>query len=170
MIPNYAAVKIAIERPDGGVSIMSFMTVGRGNILPSGAVWLNQDAGSWSREPTDSAVAGEVAKSVPDFLSWHRLTDDEVPTDRTFRDALTISAGKFECNIAKAREITRDNLRHQRAAAMPDLDAKWMRATGQGKKADAIEAQRQQWRDAPADPLIDAASTTEELARIVNGG
>jgi len=165
MITNYVAVKIAVTRADGGVSIMSFLTVGRGNLLPSGAQWLDKGVGSWSRQPTDSAVAGEVARSVPDFTAWHRLTDDEVPADRTFRDALTISAGKLECSIAKARDITRDNLRHQRAAALPELDGKWMRATGQGKKAEAdtIEAQRQKWRDAPADPRIDAAANLDDL-------
>jgi hypothetical protein len=51
---------------------------------------------------------------------------------------------------------------------MVELDGQWTRATGQGKKAeqDAVEAERQKWRDAPADPRIDVAQTVEELKQI----
>lgn len=169
---TFNTVKIAVERADGGVSILSFVTVGRGNALPDGAQWIDEARGQWSREPTDASVASEVARAVPDGVAWHRILDDEVPVDRTFRDALVVKGGALTHDIEKARGLTRNMLRHQRAAAMPELDAKWMRATGQGKKAEAdkIETQRQAWRDAPANPQIDAASTTEELSAIVSGG
>lgn len=172
MIPNYAAVKIAITRPDGGVSIMSFLTVGRGNSLPNGADWLDKAIGSWSRPPTDAVVAEEVARAIPDAVAWQRILDSEVPKDRTFRDALVVKGGALTHDMETARELARDMLRHQRAAVMPELDGEWMRAIGQDKKAEAdkIEADRQVWRDAPADPKIDAAQTTGELALIINKG
>lgn len=169
MTHQYTTVKIAVERADGGVSILSFMTVGRGNALPKGAEWLDQSAGSWSRVPTDASVADEVVRAVPDFVAWHRILDDEVPQDRTFRDALVVKDGSLTHSIDKARDLTRNMLRHRRAAAMPELDGQWMRATGQGKKAEAnkIEAERQKWRDAPANPLIDAAATVETLRTVL---
>jgi hypothetical protein len=59
-------------------------------------------------------------------------------------------------------------IRKERKVTLRDLDAKWMRATGQkdNAAADAIEAERQKWRDAPADPRIDAAQSVEELKQI----
>lgn len=165
-------VKIAVERTDGGVSILSFMTVGRGNVLPSGAQWIDLGNGTWSRNPSDEAVAEEVARAVPDAMAWHRILDDDVPTDRTFRDALVVKNGALTHDIPKAREIVRMDIRHARAAAFSALDAEWMKALGQGdtKTAEAIEAQRQVLRDAPADPRIDAATTLDELKTIVPVG
>jgi hypothetical protein len=168
MIPNYEAIKIAIVRPDGGVSIMAFLTIGRGNILPEGAVWLDEKTGSWARSPTESTVAGEVRRAMPDFVAWYRVADDDIPTDRTFRDALHHNGKALVHDIEKARSIKRDHLRHERASALPLLDNEWMKATGQGdkKSADLVEAKRQKWRDAPADPRIDAAKTGEELKAV----
>jgi hypothetical protein len=168
MIPNYEAVKIAISRQDGGVSIMAFLTIGRGNILPAGAMWVDQELGSWMRDSSDSIISSEVRKSVPDFLTWHRVTDEQIPADRTYRDALHHDGKALVHDMAKARILKRDHLRHERASVMPELDVKWMRAQGQGKKpeADAIEAKRQAWRDAPADPRIDSAKTIEALKAI----
>lgn len=166
---DHATVKIAVERADGGVSILSFVIVGRGNTLPDGAEWIDKTIGQWSRKPTEEAISAEIARAVPDGVAWHRVLDEEVPDDRTFRDALVIKGGALTHDIDKARDIVRQVIRHQRAAAMPELDAKWMRATGQGDKAAAkkIEAERQRWRDAPADPRIDAAATVQELAELL---
>jgi hypothetical protein len=168
MIPKYETCKIAIVRPDGGVSIMSFMIVGRGNTLPDGAVWLDEKVGSWARQPTESVVAAEVRRAVPDYVAWYRVSDDDIPADRTFRDALHHNGKALVHDIEKARGIKRDHLRHERASALPLLDNEWMKATGQGdrKAAAEVEAKRQKWRDAPADPRIETAQTVEELKSI----
>lgn len=157
--------KIAITRGDGGVSIMAFVVEGRGGILPEGAVWFSD--GVWVREPSDKNIESEVRKVVPAFESWRRISDDEVPADRTFRDAL-VDNGTLEHDIEKAREIHRDALRHERAKVFPDLDVAWMRAfaSGDGKAAQAIEDQRQALRDVTADQRIDAAVSVEELKAI----
>jgi nitroimidazol reductase NimA-like FMN-containing flavoprotein (pyridoxamine 5'-phosphate oxidase superfamily) len=64
--------------------------------------------------------------------------------------------------------VVRRNLRHERGARFLELDAQWMRATGQGRQAEvaAIEKKRQALRDAPADPRIDAARNLEQLKAI----
>lgn len=159
--------KVAITRADGGVSIMSFVVEGRGDALPSGAVWFG--GGNWVREPNDENIQSEVAKSVPDHVSWRRITDAEIPADRTYRDALADDGKALSHDMAKAREIQREQLRHERAGIFPSLDADWMKAVGQGKadEAAAIEATRQALRDAPADPRIEAARTTDDLKTVV---
>ena len=103
---------------------------------------------------------------------WRILRDGDVPADRTYRDALIDTGEAIVHDMGRARAVHRGRIRARRAEAMRELDAKWMRATGQGKvaEADAIEALRQQWRDAPADPRIDAAETTSELTRAIFEG
>jgi len=181
--------RVALTFDDGTMRMMTFVTVGRGSFLPPGARWL--DGGWWAREFTELNVLSELDRAVYGsetqtevvdgvgrpkrvIVVNYRLLDagDEGITDPMFRAARVHTGKAIEHDISKARDITRANLRHQRAAALPELDAKWMRATGQGKKAeaDAIEAERQRWRDKPADPRITDAQTTEKLAQIVNGG
>jgi len=181
-------VIVAVSRADGPVAFMAFLTVGRGNVLPSGAHWLHtpgEDAtkpasgasGWWSREPTELAIMREI-EACPEtpggagITGWRVLKTGEVPADRTYRNALIDTGTAIVHDMDRARAVHRGRIRAQRNIALAELDAQWMRATGQGKKAkaDAIEAERQQWRDAPADPRITEAQTTEKLAQIVNGG
>jgi hypothetical protein len=161
------AVNIAIRRPDGGVSIMAFLVTGRGSILPSGARWLFD--GWWSRPATPEAIQREVAIVEPTALDWRILKTGEVPTDRTYRDAWTDDGKMITHDMAKAKEIHRNRIRGQRVQVFAELDGKWMRAMAQKdqKAADEIDAQRQKWRDAPADPRIAAAQTVEELKQVV---
>jgi hypothetical protein len=65
----------------------------------------------------------------------------------------------------KCREIHRNGIRATRKPLLEQLDAEWMKAMGRSDAAKAaeVEAKRQALRDAPADPLIDAATTPEEL-------
>jgi hypothetical protein len=165
MMMKPESIVVAVRRSDGGVSMMALLTVGRGNILPSGATWLED--GWWARPPTDAVINDEVAKAVPDALGWRLVKPGEVPEDRTYRNAW-VDNGKIEHDMPKAREVHRGLIRKQRSPALQALDAEWMRATGQGKSKDAaeIEAKRQKWRDAPADPRIDAAKTVEQLKAI----
>lgn len=159
---------IAIRMADGSVAIMAFLTVGRGCVLPRGARWRDIENALWEREPTRGAVDREIAAALPagGVISWRLIDAAEVPSDRTFRDAWTDTDVGVIHDIEKAREIKRAQLRLERAPLLAELDAEWMRATGQKQDQtiiDAIEAQRQALRDAPADLRIDAANTVEEL-------
>ena len=165
-------ILIAISREDGGVSIMSFTVIGRGNVLPSGAIWLKD--GWWSRDSSKEIVDSEVAKatahpSEPKAISWRFIELSEVPQDRTYRNAWKDDGQRIAHDMTKAREIHRDHIRKARKAALAELDGRWMRATGQGdnKRADLTEAERQKWRDAPEDARIEAAQTTEELKALL---
>lgn len=163
-VPEF--IKVAVLRADGGVSIKSIITLGRGLSLEPGAVWMDEKAGIWARSPTDAVIQREVEREFPPGTPWQRITDDSLQQDRDYRDALVHARGEgLRHDISMARALKRQHIRHERAKVLPELDAQWNRATGQGKKkdAEAIEKQRQQWRDAPADPRIDSAQTVDDL-------
>jgi hypothetical protein len=169
-------VFIAIRMVSGFVVHMSFQTRGR-NFVPDFEGWSEPDKdGVQTRTAIDADIEFEVAKNERELysksghvvLSWRRISEAEhqmFEKDRRYRNSLTDNAGKLEYDIVQARERHRLYLRRVRSEALIELDAQWMRATGQGRKADldAIEAQRQKWRDAPADPRIAAAKTIEDL-------
>jgi hypothetical protein len=164
-------VKVAITQADDTIAVMSFVTLGRGDVLPFGAKWADKAAAIWMREPTSSNLEHEIGRTAGLALpikGFRKLTEGEVPTDRTFRGAWRDRGSRLEVDMPAAREIHRDHLRAARSAKLMQLDGEWMRATGQGKKqdADAVEAQRQALRDLPADPRIEAVSTPEELKAV----
>jgi hypothetical protein len=128
---------------------------------------------TWKREVTDEGIEHNLERTFVNVKvrSWHRIHTGGLPKDRTFRDAWVSNGETIEHDMKKAREIARMNIRHARASAMVELDAKYTRAHGQGDTAaaKAVEAQRQRLRDAPANPLIDAAQTVEELQTVLQG-
>lgn len=162
---------VAIKRADGSVSLMAFITRGRGSILPSDAVWIEGLAGWWARAATPRSVEAEVQKACVDnvhgpALGWRLLKDGEAPTDRAFRDAWTDTGTQIVHDMEKAREILRNRLRGERAPMLQELDVEWMRALEVGGDVSAITAQKQALRDITDDPRIDAAQTVDELKKV----
>ena len=66
-------------------------------------------------------------------------------------------------NLAKAKEIHKNNIRAARRPLLQSLDVDFQRALEQGGDTAAIVAQKQALRDAPADPAIEAAASADEL-------
>jgi len=166
MIPE--TVKVAITQADDTVAIMSFITLGRGDMLPFGAEWADKAGAIWMREPTPANLEHEIGRTAGlarPVKGYRIVAEAEVPTDRTFRNALRDRGGKLEVDMPEARKIHLDRIRVARVAKLTELDGEWMRATGQGKKAeaDAVEVQRQKLRDLPATLGAEAARTPEEL-------
>jgi hypothetical protein len=164
------SVLIAMTMPDDSVQIMNLAVVARGDVLPSGAVWL-KEPGWWLRDPVPSVIEDEINKLFTAGnrpVSWRRVEPGDLPSDRAYRPAWTDDGKRVVHDIGKAREWHRTLIRKMRAPAMAQLDGEFMRALGQGKKAeqDTVEAERQKWRDAPADPRIDAAQSVEELKQL----
>ena len=69
----------------------------------------------------------------------------------------------FGIDMAKAKELHKDNIRNARSLKFPDLDVEYNKAQETGADATAIVAKKQALRDAPADSAIDAATTTDQL-------
>ena len=68
----------------------------------------------------------------------------------------------FGINMAKAKDIHRDQIRHARESKLAELDVEFQKALETGVSTTDIVAKKQALRDAPADSAIDAA--TDETA------
>jgi hypothetical protein len=67
-------------------------------------------------------------------------------------------------NFNKAKDITKDRLRMERAPLLVAQDVLYMRATEQGQDTTAIVAEKQRLRDLTK--LADAATTLDQLKQI----
>jgi hypothetical protein len=117
------------------------------------------------------SIADELAKwsdDENDVVGVREISADEVPRDRSFRNAWT-DDGSLSVDMDKAREIHRDNLRRLRAPLLTRLDVEYQRADegGDGQRKRQVMAQKQALRDVTADPAIDAAQTPDELAAVL---
>lgn len=152
---------VAITFDDGSVGVMSFILDPR---TKDGVI---------QREATPEAVAAEIAKSVfTDLIpvSWRLMSGAELPADRAYRNAWHDPNGKgpLQHDMIKAAAICKDKLREARQPALDALDLAYIRADEIGDLAakQAIVKQKQELRDLPSDPRIDAAKTIEELKAI----
>tara|TARA_B100001093_G_C26633444_1_gene929922 strand:- start:42 stop:302 length:261 start_codon:yes stop_codon:yes gene_type:complete len=69
----------------------------------------------------------------------------------------------FGIDMAKAREIHKENIRAVREPLLSALDIEYQRATETSADISAIVAKKQALRDAPADSAIDAATDESSL-------
>jgi hypothetical protein len=67
-------------------------------------------------------------------------------------------------NLDKAKEITKERLRAERAALLLEQDVLFQRALESGADTAAIVAEKQRLRDITA--LVDEATTLDELAAL----
>lgn len=152
-------VTVAITLDNGELAVMGFLVTGRGNSLPSGAFWLSD--GIWRRPPNEANIRAEVLKTFDDTGSvgrrpqpvrWRIVKEADVPTDRTYRAAWMDNGRAIVHDVEKVKGIVLERVRSARAKAFQELDARWMRAVGQGNttQAAAVEAERQALRDKPA--------------------
>jgi hypothetical protein len=113
--------------------------------------------------PTEEALATMTitqiaSKDVPAGVAYKIVNDDEVPSDRTFRNAwkedLTV-------DMPKAQGITKERLRVERAPLLTALDVQYQRAQEDGRDTAIIISEKQRLRDVTK--LADAATTLDEL-------
>lgn len=88
-------VRIAISRPDGGVSIMQFITAQKRNGADPG----------WTREASPENINAEIAKAGIPSTGWRIIDDSEIPQDRSFRDAWKDEGGRLAIDPEKAAAI-----------------------------------------------------------------
>ena len=109
--------------------------------------------------PTGELSIEEVAKKdVPAGVAYKIVNDDEVPSDRTFRNALKYD---LTVDMPKAQTITKDRLRVERAPLLTALDVQYQRATEDGRDTTIIISEKQRLRDVTK--LADVATTLDEL-------
>lgn len=81
--------------------------------------------------------------------------------DNDFFNAWELQDGVVSVNIDKAKALTKERLRAERAPLLQAQDVLYMKALEQGQDTAAIVAEKQRLRDITN--LADACTTTEEL-------
>lgn len=95
-----------------------------------------------------------------------------IPTGHPYRNALIYDGDSVIVDMVKARDIHRDTIRIVRKIAFADNDIAVNDAllSGDADAKDVAIARRDELRDAPADPAIDAALTPEALSAVWPSG
>lgn len=159
-------VFVAITCQDGSVAIMQYVTKQQRTLV-------KDDAGNfidpgWTREASAENINAEIAKSNINAVSWEIINPEDVPTDRTFRNAWKMAGKKLDIDMDKAREMTKERLRAERAPLLAAQDAEFMKALESGDKTrmDKVAAEKQKLRDITASPALAAAKTPDDLKAI----
>ena len=90
------------------------------------------------------------------------VQDYELPqADNDFFDAWELADGEVTVNLSKAKEITKNRLRAQRAPLLAAQDVLFQRAQESGSDTTAIVAEKNRLRDIT--DLADTCTTTAQL-------
>jgi len=96
--------------------------------------------------PAPGLDPAEVAKTaVAKGVDYKIINDNQLPVDRVFRDAWTMTG----IDLEKAKDIWMNKIRVVRDEMLKELDVQWIRAmeNGETKTAGDIAAKKQQLRD-----------------------
>lgn len=121
--------------------------------------------------PTGELPIEEVAKKdVPAGVSYEIVSVDDIPSDRTFRNAWKLGDCCVEHDIDKCKELAHDKRRFKRAEEFAPYDEVIMKQIP-GVDAVEAEAKRQEIRDkyAAVQDAIDAAESPEEIKAALEG-
>ncbi|MCH8844681.1 MAG: hypothetical protein IID61_17095 [SAR324 cluster bacterium] len=112
----------------------------------------------------DEARFTAKVESDPEMVGAVRLpnlADDDNVDDRWYECLRADKNGKISVDMPLARAQRLEEIRVERNRRLAALDGPWMRATGQGKTAEAaaIEAKRQHLRDIPNELAVERIAT-----------
>lgn len=126
-------------------------------------IFTNENGGVSVCIPTGELPIEQVqAKDVPAGLDSYIVRADTLPeADNDFFDAWEQKKGVVTVNIDKAREITKNRLRAERAPLLAAQDVLFQRALETGGDLKAIVAEKNRLRDVTQ--LADAATSLAEL-------
>lgn len=175
MMGGYKLQAVAVSRPDGGVSVVRIVFEAPVQAFSVDAAAahgfaLSEDGALWARDLTDDQILAEIGRAGLDSsLPWHRVSEDDLPINRDFRDAWASDGKAVGVDMPKAREIHRERLRILRAPLLAALDIEYQRAdeAGDAKTKAQIAAKKQALRDVTKYPAIEAARTPEELSAVM---
>ena len=133
-------------------------------------IFQNESGGVSVIIPTGELPIEEVAKKdVRAGVSYEIVSVDDIPSDRTFRNAWVMGDCCVEHDIDKCKELAHDKRRAMRAEEFAPHDEVIMKQIP-GVDAAEAEAARQGIRDkyAALQDAIDAASTVDELLEVLD--
>jgi hypothetical protein len=126
-------------------------------------IFTNDNGGVSVCVPTGELSIEEVqAKDIPAGVQSYIVDAATLPeADGDFFDAWEQTDGVVTVNLDKAKEVTKNRLRYQRAPLLTAQDVAFQRALETGADTAAIVAEKQRLRDITT--LADACTTTAEL-------
>jgi hypothetical protein len=103
-----------------------------------------------------------LAKDIPAGVQSYVVDYDTLPTgDNDFFDAWKLSGGTVTVDLTKAKALTKDRLRAERAPLLAAQDIAFQRAQETGADTTAIVAEKQRLRNITT--LVDACTSTTQL-------
>lgn len=129
---------LAINRVDGGVSIMYMIKEDK--VLKSLQSWKEIHVG--------------------EYVSHIEISENVIPTDRTFRNAWKLNNMNIDHDLTKAQEIKKNQFRTLRKPLLDSLDVEYMKALEQDHDVTPIITKKQELRDVTSLVL---PTTIEEL-------
>lgn len=126
-------------------------------------IFKNDNGGVSTCIPTgELSIEAVIKKDVPKGRDARIIEQSDLPNEHLdFYDAWEMDDKTVTVNLDKAKEITKNRLRMERAPLLAAQDVLYMRATEQGKDTSAIVAEKQRLRDVTK--LADQATTLDEL-------
>ena len=101
--------------------------------------------------------------NCPDNTPYEIINVDQLPPDRTFRNAWKKGSGgnKIDIDFPKAQDITKRRLRAERKPLLEEQDVLFTRAQETGADTSAIVAEKNRLRDITNQ--VDTATTLDQL-------
>ena len=126
-------------------------------------IFQNDNGGVATCIPTgEISIEAVLEKDVPKGRGGRIVENTELPfNDQDFYDAWEMDEESVWVSLPKAKEITKNRLRQERAPLLAALDVQFQRALEEGKPTTAIVAEKTRLRDIT--DLADGCTTTAEL-------
>lgn len=166
-------VKVAVTLAGGSMSILTFCTVGRGSILPDGAVWTDRERGLWSRPPSEMNIASEISRAFINstVVSWRTVAQGDLPVGRDYRDSWVDTGQSVVHDMDSAKKLHLQALRRERNGELEKEDVTCLRLLSMNSDASVVEARRQALRDIPkkAAEVYVTVETIDQLKSVTLG-
>ena len=129
-------------------------------------IFTNNEGGVSIVIPTDNCglTLDQIkAKDCPSGKTVYTVNKSAIPIDRSFRSAWKLNENTIKTDMAKAREIHKNNIRTAREPLLTALDIEFQKALETSASTTDIVSKKQALRDAPADSAITSADTEAKL-------
>ena len=109
----------------------------------------------------EASIDTLIASVIPEGADYSVIDDADLPANRDFRDAWVKVDDGIKHDLNKAKDITKDRLRAERAPLLAAQDVVFQIALENNADTKDIVAEKKRLRDITK--LVDTAKTLEEL-------
>lgn len=129
-------------------------------------IFQNDNGGVAVCIPTgELSIEAVLEKDIPKGKGGRIVDSSTLPNqDNDFFDAWEMDSESVIVNIEKAKELTKNRLRFERAPLLTAQDVAFQRALEEGSDTATIIAEKQRLRDITN--LVDTCTTTNELRQL----